>query len=95
MNCTVYTLERLAAVSLFPLAITATLRRAPVWWIHDFQDKYFQTHERTPTQAHNVPVLMKKCTALLLTLAVFVEPALPAGAPLLFARRYREGDWIN
>lgn len=84
MNWTIYTLECLAAIILFTCAIMVPLCRDPVWWIHDYpkdiQEKYFETHERIPTQALSASVLMKKCAALLLALAVFVVVALLAGA---------------
>ena len=84
MNWTIYGLECLVAVILFTCAIMVPLCRDPVWWIHDYpkdiQEKYFETHERIPTQASSATVLMKKCAALLLALAVLVGLALLAGA---------------
>lgn len=84
MNWTIYGLECLAAIILFTCAIMVPLRRNPVWWIHDYpediQEKYFETHERIPTQVLSAPVMMKKCAALLLALAVFVGLVLLAGA---------------
>lgn len=84
MNWTIYTLECLAAIILFTCAIMVPLCRNPVWWIHDYpkdiQEKYFETHERISTQAFSASVLMKKCAALVLVLAVFVVLALLVGA---------------
>lgn len=84
MNWTVYGLECIVIVILFTCAIMIPLCRNPVWWIHDYpkdiQEKYFETHERIPTQALSVPVLLKKGAALLLALAVFVGLMLLAGA---------------
>lgn len=84
MSWTIYRLECLTAIILFTCAIMVPLCRNPVWWIHDYpkdiQEKYFETHERIPTQAFSTTVLMKKCAALLLALAVFVGLALLAGA---------------
>lgn len=84
MNWAIYGLECLAAVILFTCAIMIPLCRNPVWWIHDYpkdiQEKYFETHVRIPTQAFSATVLMKKCAALLLALAVFVGLVLLAGA---------------
>lgn len=77
-------MECLAAIILFTCAIMVPLCRNPVWWIHDYpediQEKYFETHERIPTQAFSPTVLVKKCAALLLALAVFVGLVLLAGA---------------
>lgn len=84
MNWTIYGLECLTAIILFTCAIMIPLCQNPVWWIHDYpediQEKYFETHERIPTRAFSASVLMKKCAALLLALAVFVGLALLAGA---------------
>lgn len=84
MNWTIYTLECLTTIILFTCAIMVPLCRNPVWWIHDYpkdiQKKYFETHERIPTQVLSVPVMMKKCAALLLALAVFVGLVMLAGA---------------
>lgn len=60
------------------------LCRNPIWWIHDYpqdiQEKYFENHERIPTQPLSAPVFIKKCFALLLALAVLVGLMLVAGA---------------
>ena len=84
MNWIIYGLECLVAVILFTCAIRIPLCRNPVWWIHDYpkdlQEKYFESHARIPTQAFSVPVLIKKCVALLLALAVFVGLVLLVGA---------------
>ena len=83
MNWSIYILECLTAIILFTCAIMIPLCRNPAWWIHDYpediQEKYFEIHERIPTQVLSAPVLMKKCAALLLALAVFVGLVLLAG----------------
>ena len=42
--------------------------------------KYFETHERIPTQVLSTPVFLKKAFAVLLALAVLTALALAAGA---------------
>ena len=84
MNWAIYGLECFAAIILFTCVIMVPLCRNPVWWIHDYpkdiQEKYFETHERIPTQAFSATVLIKKCAALFLALVVFVGLALLARA---------------
>lgn len=84
MNWTIYALECVVIVILFTCAIIIPLCRNPIWWIHDYpkdiQEKYFETHERIPTEALSLPVLLKKGTALLLALGIFVGLTLLAGA---------------
>ena len=84
MNWTIYGIECVVVVIVFTCAIIIPLCRNPIWWIHDYpkdiQEKYFENHERIPTQAISAPVLIKKCFALLLALAVLVGLMLMAGA---------------
>ena len=76
MNWMIYGIECIVILILFTCAIMIPLCRNPVWWIHDYpediQEKYFETHERIPTQPLSFPVLLKKGAALILALAVFV-----------------------
>ena len=80
----IYGIECIVILILFTCAIMIPLCRNPVWWIHDYpediQEKYFETHERIPTQPLSFPVLLKKGAALILALAVFVGLVLLAGA---------------
>ena len=84
MNWMIYGMECIVILILFTCAIMIPLCRNPVWWIHDYpqdiQEKYFETHERIPTQPLSFPVLLKKGVALILALAVFVGLVLLAGA---------------
>ena len=84
MNWMIYGMECMVILILFTCAIMIPLCRNPVWWIHDYpqdiQEKYFETHERIPTQPLSFPVLLKKGAALILALAVFVGLVLLAGA---------------
>lgn len=84
MNWTVYLTECVVSVALFTAAILIPLRRNPVWWIHDYpediQEKYFETHQRIPTQALSGQVLAKKGCALIICLVVLVGLMLLAGA---------------
>ena len=84
MNWMIYGMECIVILVLFTCAIMIPLCRNPVWWIHDYpediQEKYFETHERIPTQPLSFPVLLKKGAALILALAVFVGLVLLAGA---------------
>lgn len=76
MIWSIYWMECAAVLVLFTAAIMIPLCRNPVWWIHDYpkdiQEKYFETHERIPTQTLSPTVLIKKGFALLLCLAVLV-----------------------
>ena len=84
MNWPVYFAECAACLVLFTCAIFIPLCRNPVWWIHDYppdiQEKYFETHERVPTEALSGPVLMKKGMAILVCLAVLAVLVRLAGA---------------
>ena len=84
MNWAIYGLECIVISILFTCAIMIPLCRNPVWWIHDYpediQEKYFETHERIPTQPLSVPVLLKKGAALILALVLFVGLVLLVGA---------------
>lgn len=84
LNWTSYCIECVGSVALFTGAIMIPLCRNPVWWIHDYpadiQEKYFENHDRIPTETLSIPVLLKKGFALLLCVAVFVGLALLAGA---------------
>lgn len=84
MNWTVYLIECVACTAVFTAAILIPLRRNPIWWIHDYppdiQEKYFETHERIPTQALSAAVLAKKSCALIVCLAVLVGLVLLAEA---------------
>lgn len=99
MNWTIYGFECVVIVILFTCAIMIPLCRNPIWWIHDYpkdiQEKYFETHERIPTQVLSAPVLMKKCTALLLVLAVFVVLTLLVGADSFYSAFFLSyGIWL-
>ena len=48
------------------------------------KEKYFETHERIPTQPLSLSVLVKKGGALILALAVFVGLVLLAGADVFW-----------
>lgn len=84
MNWTIYGIECIEILILFTCLIMIPLCRNPVWWIHDYpkdiQEKYFETHERVPTQMLSVPVFLKKSFAVLLALAILTVLALAAGA---------------
>lgn len=84
MNWTIYGIECVGTFILFTCLIMIPLCRNPVWWIHDYpkdiQEKYFETHERVPTQVRSAPVFLKKAFAVLLALAVLTALALAAGA---------------
>ena len=84
MNWTIYGLECIVILILFTCSIMIPLCRNPVWWIHDYpediQKKYFETHERIPTQPLSVPVLLKKGAALILAMVLFVGLVLLVGA---------------
>ena len=84
MNWTIYGIECVGTLVLFTCLIMIPLCRNPVWWIHDYpkeiQEKYFETHERIPTQVLSTPVFLKKAFAVLLALAVLTALALAAGA---------------
>lgn len=84
MNWTIYGIECVGLLILFTCLIMISLCRNPVWWIHDYprdiQEKYFETHERIPTQVLSTSVLLKKGFAVLLVLAILTALALAAGA---------------
>lgn len=84
MNWTIYGMECVGTLILFTCLIMIPLCRDPVWWIHDYpkdiQEKYFETHDRIPTQVLSAPVFLKKAFAVLLALAVLTALALAAGA---------------
>ena len=84
MNLTVFLTECIVCVMAFTCVILIPLCRNPVWWSHDYprdiQEKYFETHERIPTQPLSAPVVIKKGFALLLCLALSVGLAMLAGA---------------
>lgn len=84
MNWTIYGIECIGILILFTCLIMIPLCRNPVWWIHDYpediQEKYFETHERIPTQVRSAPVFLKKALAVLLALAVLAALVLAAGA---------------
>ena len=84
MNWTIYGMECVGALILFTCLIMIPLCKNPVWWIHDYpkdiQEKYFETHERIPTEALSAPVLLKKGFAVLLALSILTALALAAGA---------------
>lgn len=84
MNWTIYALECILALVFFTAAIMIPLCKNPLWWIHDYpkdiQEKYFETHERIPSEPLSVPALIKKGFALILILAVFVGLMILAGA---------------
>ena len=64
MNWTIYGMECVGALILFTCLIMIPLCKNPVWWIHDYpkdiQEKYFETHERIPTEVLSAPVFLKK-----------------------------------
>ena len=63
MNWTIYGMECVGALILFTCLIMISLCKNPVWWIHDYpkdiQEKYFETHERIPTEVLSAPVFLK------------------------------------
>ena len=83
MNWTIYLAQCVGSIILFTCAIMIPLCRNPVWWIHDYpaeiQGKYFETHERIPTQSVSAPALMKKGLALLLCVGLLVGLMLLTG----------------
>ena len=84
MNWTIFLIECAVCVCGFTGMILIPLCRNPVWWIHDYpadiQERYFETHERIPTEVLSAPVLAKKGFALLFCLAVSTGLAWLAGA---------------
>lgn len=84
MNWTIYALECILVLVFFTVAIMIPLCKNPLWWIHDYpkdiQEKYFETHERIPSEPLSAPALIKKGFALILILAVFVGLMILAGA---------------
>ena len=80
----IYAIECIVILVLFTCVIMIPLCRNPVWWIHDYpqdiQEKYFETHERIPTQPLSLPVLVKKGAALILALFLLAGLVLLAGA---------------
>lgn len=84
MNWTIYGMECVGALILFTCMIMIPLCKNPVWWIHDYpkdiQEKYFETHERIPTEVLSAPVFLKKGFAVLLALSILTALALAAGA---------------
>ena len=84
MNWTIYGIECVGLLILVTCLIMIPLCRNPVWWIHDYpediQEKYFETHDRIPTQALSGPVLLKKSFAALLGMVIGLIPCLLAGA---------------
>ena len=84
MNWTIYGMECVGALILFTCLIMISLCKNPVWWIHDYpkdiQEKYFETHERIPTEVLSAPVFLKKGFAVLLALSILTALALAAGA---------------
>ena len=64
MNWTIYGMECVGALILFTCLIMISLCKNPVWWIHDYpkdiQEKYFETHERIPTEVLSASVFLKK-----------------------------------
>ncbi len=78
MNWTIYGMECVGALILFTCLIMISLCKNPVWWIHDYpkdiQEKYFETHERIPTEVLSAPVFLKKGFAVLLALSI-LRPA--------------------
>ena len=84
MNWPVYFAEGAICLVAFTCDVFIPLCRNPVWWIHDYppdiQEKYFETHERIPTESLSRPVLLKKGIALVLCLVVFALLTMLAGA---------------
>ena len=84
MNFTVYAVECAMCIILFTAVIVFSLCQNPVWWIHDYpsdiQEEYFKTHERIPAKALSTPVLIKKCSALLLCAVLLTLLVLLTGA---------------
>ena len=62
MNWTVIILEAVVLTLAFTAMILIPLVKNPVWWIHDYpkdiQEKYFETHERIPSQPVSAPALI-------------------------------------
>lgn len=84
INWTIYCIECIGMVLVFTCMIMIPLCKNPIWWIHDYpkdiQEKYFETHERIPTQPLSKTVLIKKSFALLLALVILVILMVFAGA---------------
>ncbi len=84
MNWIIYGIECAGVLILLTCLIMIPLCKNPVWWIHDYpkdiQEKYFETHERIPTEALSAPVLLKKGFVVLLALSILTALALAAGA---------------
>ena len=84
MNWMIYGIECVGVLIMFTCMIMIPLCKNPVWWIHDYpkniQEKYFETHERIPTEVLSAPVFLKKCFAVLLALSILTALALAAGA---------------
>lgn len=84
VNWMIYGIECVGVLIMFTCMIMIPLCKNPVWWIHDYpkniQEKYFETHERIPTEVLSAPVLLKKGFAVLLALSILTSLALAAGA---------------
>lgn len=80
----IYMVECIGIIIVFTGMILIPLCKNPIWWIHDYpkdiQEKYFETHERIPTQPFSFTVAMKKGCALLFALIILVFLMKIAGA---------------
>lgn len=70
----IYIIEIVVMTIAFTCMIMIPLCKNPLWWIHDYpkdiQEKYFETHERVPTELFTPTVAVKKGCALLFALAL-------------------------
>lgn len=84
INFNVYFWECLLGIIIFSFAILVPLYMNPLWWIHDYpkdiQERYFENHDRIPTEPFSIVVLIKKGCALILALGVLVGLVALAGA---------------
>lgn len=80
----IYIAECIGIIIVFTGMIMIPLCKNPIWWIHDYpkdiQEKYFETHERIPTEPFSVTVLLKKGFALLFALILLVALMKMVGA---------------
>lgn len=99
MNWTIIVIETIVLLLAFTAAIMIPLIKNPVWWIHDYpkeiQERYFETHERIPTQFFSAKVLAKKGFAVLLCSFFLVLMIWPTGADsFLTAFAVSYGMWM-
>lgn len=80
----IYIVEIVVMTIAFTCMIIIPLCKNPLWWIHDYpkdiQKKYFETHERIPTELFTPTVALKEGCAILFALALLTGLVVLVGA---------------